>query len=82
MNESSIPPQTSSEATRDARLSNTKEYDTQAASSDTQSKRVGIYDRPEHSTVRSSSSMFSTILLLLAVLLAVYFLFFANYTPS
>lgn len=81
MNESSIPPVTPSEARKEAKLSNMKEYDTQAASSGTQSRRVGVYDRPERPTARSRS-LFSTILLLMAVLLAVYFLFFAHHLPS
>jgi hypothetical protein len=80
MNASSIPPPTPSETRKEVEFSN-KEYDTQAASSGTQSRRVGVYDRPERPLARSSS-LFSTILLLVAVLVAVYFLFFTHHLPS
>jgi len=80
MNEPSTPPANSPNTGRDSKLKQMNEYDIQTDSADTRSKRVGVYDRPEPSSM--SSSMMGTILLLLAIVAAIYFLFFANNLPS
>jgi hypothetical protein len=80
MNESPLSPSRTSEGIREAKRAKVSEYDDRAASSRTR-RRVGVYDRPEGSSVRSGSMM-SIVVLLLAVLIAVYFLFVANHFPS
>jgi hypothetical protein len=81
MHESPPPHSRSSEVMRDGKRSEGNKYDDRAASSHLHANRVGVYDRPEGSSVRSGS-MVSIVLLLIAVLIAVYFLFFAHHLSS
>lgn len=81
MKELPTPLPTSSDSTANLQHPNIEEYGTKAASDSAQKKRVGVYDRPEQPPV-GRGSLLSTVLLLFALLLAVYFLFFANHVPS
>jgi hypothetical protein len=50
------------------------EYDVEGALRGRHARRVGVYDRPERPAL-GGSSIFGTVLVVLSLLLAIYFLF-------